>query len=640
MTDDEEPLVVGEAYEVSSQSIEPIDQYAEGLISGPLEHDEHRAAEDSLATIPHHADMELPDVPLAARRSAATQRVRDEQPMPEIVSAGLNRVEPSGTARPLDAPIASARAQAVLASKQEASNGAPVLVLPADKTDLPPPTTAEHDRPEALRVRSVTIASAAEGAAEPVEPAAEADRELGAALGAPSASNPEARSEPRVGVESAAAIDRLEWSPAEEPADALPATAPGGVPAEAAAESGDLANVTTSRSAAPREHRRRFHYHEILGGKYRLEKSLARGGMGLVFLATQLPLGREVAVKVLIPRPGDNAFRRRFLLEASTCAKLSHPNIVTIHDYGQTPRGDVFMAMEYLRGQSLSRTLTREKRLSADRASRIILQVARALRVAHRAGVVHRDLKPSNVMLLPDTDDGSTYDFVKVVDFGLAKLYEAPEFAENARLTRAGMMLGSPRYMAPEQIRNQDVDPRTDIYSLGVIFFAMLTGRLPFDGDNSTEILSQHLRDPAPSMNSVAGDLEISMELESIVARCLAKHPNGRYQTIDDFLADLKVAMRQMTDNSSGDFLPADFLSASASIRPPASTRSGFAPQFAHSGGVPPDPGTIVGTQVEPGFETIRGTVPVDKASQIWWAVALVLLSVICALLFWAQILE
>jgi len=213
-------------------------------------------------------------------------------------------------------------------------------------------------------------------------------------------------------------------------------------------------------SGAAQPQQRRFRYHETLAGKYRLEKSLARGGMGWVFLATQLPLGRQVAVKVLTPGQHDAQFRQRFLLEASTCAKLQHPNIVTIHDYGESERGDLFMAMEYLNGSSLSYLLARTGSLPVDRVLRIALQVTRALRVAHKAGVVHRDLKPANIMLLNHDDD--TRDFVKVVDFGLAKLFQDKSDG-GIDLTKAGTMLGSPRYMAPEQIRNDEVDPRTDI---------------------------------------------------------------------------------------------------------------------------------------------------------------------------------
>lgn len=303
---------------------------------------------------------------------------------------------------------------------------------------------------------------------------------------------------------------------------------------------------------------RRFRYHETLAGKYQLEKSIARGGMGWVFLATQLPLGRTVAVKVLTCDGKQEAFRERFLLEASTCSKLQHPHIVTIFDYGQTDEGELFMAMEFLDGVSLARILAQNGPLRVERALRIILQVARALRAAHKAGVVHRDLKPANIMVL--NHDKDTRDFVKVVDFGLAKLFESPGEGGAMELTRAGTMLGSPRYMAPEQIRNREIDPRTDIYSLGVVLYCVLTGRPPFGGDNASDILAQHLRDPVPALCSATGELEVPRELEAVVHRCMAKQPEARYPTIDHLISDLKAIYDGYLEGS----LPSDTLNSAA----------------------------------------------------------------------------
>ncbi|MEM7674956.1 MAG: serine/threonine-protein kinase [Myxococcota bacterium] len=375
-------------------------------------------------------------------------------------------------------------------------------------------------------------------------------------------------------------------------------------------------------SAAPRP-QRRFRQNEVLGGKYRLEKSIARGGMGWIFLATQLPLGRKVAVKVVIPQSGDSDFRQRFLLEASTCAKLSHPNIVTIHDYGQTDRGDVFMAMEYLPGRSLARTLTDKKRLNPDRASRIVLQVARALRVAHRAGVVHRDLKPSNVMLLPDSESSGDQDVVKVVDFGLAKIFESAQRAAAVQITQTGVMLGSPRYMSPEQIRNRDVDPRTDIYSLGALYYVMLTGRPPFDGDNATEILAQHLRDPAPALE--IGEDDFHKAIGAIVQRCLQKNPDDRYPTIDALLADLARAFQHLMDASGR---PVDALTGSLSAV--WSTPS-----------TPEAVSTVDRSREE---KVSKTTGPASSATfnpaRAWWMAAFVLFGVVGVLGWWALTLD
>lgn len=293
----------------------------------------------------------------------------------------------------------------------------------------------------------------------------------------------------------------------------------------------------------------RFEVGHLISGRYRLERLIARGGMGRVFLATQLPLGRQVAVKILIPQSTDREFRKRFLLEASISARLVHRNIVTVHDYGETEDGDLYMAMEYLDGLPLSKVISRDVRISSERSCRIAIQICRALRAAHQKGVVHRDLKPSNVMLLRD-DEGEGVekdDFVKVLDFGLVKVFETQDQngPPNLELTRAGTLLGSPKYMAPEQIRCAPIDPRTDVYSLGAIIFHMLAGRPPFLGATSVEILNQHLKEPTPSIAAIVGNaVDLAPELEIIVQRAMEKDPNDRYLSMEDLLSDLKAAYR------------------------------------------------------------------------------------------------
>ena len=269
--------------------------------------------------------------------------------------------------------------------------------------------------------------------------------------------------------------------------------------------------------------------------------------MGRVYLATQLPLERQVAIKLLVNQRHDAEFRKRFFLEASTCARLVHRHIVTVHDYGEADDGELFMAMEYLDGIPLSKVIQRQVRLTSGRACKIALQVCRALRTAHKTGVVHRDLKPGNVIVLTDEEqDGN--DFIKVLDFGLVKAFEGDSGHVGINdLTKSGTWLGSPRYMAPEQIRCQPVDPRTDIYSLGVILFHMLAGRPPFIGSNSMEVLEQHLRDKPPSIAEVLGRSDYAPELEVIVERCLRKDPSQRYQSMDELIGDLKAAYRLIT---------------------------------------------------------------------------------------------
>lgn len=376
---------------------------------------------------------------------------------------------------------------------------------------------------------------------------------------------------------------------------------------------------------------RQFRYHEVLGGKYRLEKSLARGGMGWVFLATQLPLGREVAIKILMPQPNDSAFRDRFLLEASTCAKLSHPNIVTIHDYGESPEGDLFMTMEYLDGLSLSQTISQEGYLSPEWSIRIAVEVARALRAAHRAGVIHRDLKPSNIMLVKSNDSLKEQDVVKVVDFGLAKLLNPQDTVAPLDLTREGVLLGSPRYMAPEQIRHHEVDPRTDIYAFGIILYFMLAGRPPFDGDNSTDILTQHLRDlplPIQSINPLA---KTPPELEILVQKCLAKTPSNRYQTIDELLIDLASVI-----NPTGRSSMASAIFSGEFAVNPFEIRSNDLPS------VDPQARATVSGEHNPPLYSEAQWPDISNESDnagAWWALALILSSIIGTLVFWTVIL-
>ncbi len=296
----------------------------------------------------------------------------------------------------------------------------------------------------------------------------------------------------------------------------------------------------------------------VLAGRYRVERELAKGGMGRVFLATQLPLERPVAVKVLNPefQKTDPQFVKRFCLEASISARLSHPNVITIHDYGETESGDLFMAMEFLDGQPLSRLIAREAPLAADRVLHVAIQVCRALREAHSKGVIHRDLKPGNVMVVTSGDDP---DFVKVLDFGLVKLFQKDDhvglgplevegLGEAEDLTRAGTLLGSPRYMSPEQIRGDTLDPRTDIYSLGIILYQMVTGRAPFSGKTSVDVIYKHMNHKVPPLEGS----DCPPALEDIVLRCLAKDREDRYASMGDLLLALKDAQRIITGHSSG----------------------------------------------------------------------------------------
>jgi serine/threonine-protein kinase len=277
----------------------------------------------------------------------------------------------------------------------------------------------------------------------------------------------------------------------------------------------------------------------VIADRFRITSLIARGGMGKVYRAEQAPLGRLCALKILNPNyngDADPEFHRRFFREASIASKITHPNSVTIFDYGKTDDEIYYMAMEYLEGQTLHQALRAQGTIREERAGRIAVQICRALREAHSLGVIHRDLKPANIFLSRHDDDE---DFVKVLDFGLVKhISERPE----EQLTQTGLFMGSPKYMAPEQIQGGHVDARTDVYSLGIIMYEMLAGKVPFDRPTSVNILMAHVGEPPPPMREVNPNLVCSPAFEELVMRCIAKDPAERFASMDEVLQAIKRA--------------------------------------------------------------------------------------------------
>ncbi len=349
-----------------------------------------------------------------------------------------------------------------------------------------------------------------------------------------------------------------------------------------------------------------------------IEEPIARGGMGRVYLATQIPLGRLVALKLVLNQPSDPSFRTRFLLEASTCARLSHRNIVVLYDFGETEQGDLYTAMEYLGRMTLARRIREARKLSPLHACSLGIQIARALRVAHQAGVVHRDLKPSNVMLLEE-QDGTGFELAKVLDFGLATSFSGPP---TDRLTQAGTMLGSPRYMSPEQVRSSPVDQRSDIYSLGATMFHMLAGRPPFEGPSPAEIVAQHLRDPAPSIRSVAPGVKVPPALETLVQRCLLKRPEDRPERIDMLIQELRPILVEL----AGGRQPVERLIDTTGLKRAWQPTSS-------PGRPPPKPDSGEPSSSSPDQGAVPGTIG-------WWALCIVLAAVASTLIFWASVLS
>ncbi|MBX2813990.1 MAG: serine/threonine protein kinase [Myxococcales bacterium] len=288
----------------------------------------------------------------------------------------------------------------------------------------------------------------------------------------------------------------------------------------------------------------------LLADRYQLEELVGRGGMGSVYRATQKPLNRTVAIKVLNPdfQKRDPQFVRRFFFEASATARLVHAHTITVYDYGEADNGELFIAMEYLKGRSLSRVLSIEGSFSMLRTLNISMQICRALREAHMKGIIHRDLKPANILILDDAVDG---DFIKVLDFGLAKLFSADQEVAledekfgYTELTGAGMFLGSPKYMAPEQIQCGEIGPYTDIYALGNVMYQMISNRPPFVGTGNLDVLHKHMSQIAPTFAELG--IRVHPEMEKIVRRCLEKDPRNRYESMTDLLEGIKEVCREI----------------------------------------------------------------------------------------------
>ncbi len=279
-----------------------------------------------------------------------------------------------------------------------------------------------------------------------------------------------------------------------------------------------------------------------LPGGYRVTHLVGVGGMGRVYCAEQVALGRTVAVKVVHPTLADEELTSaRFLNEARAASRLSHPNSVAIFDFGRTDDGRPYIVMEYLRGRDLGRVAVDEGPLPLPRLVDVLRQTLGALEEAHALGIVHRDLKPDNIVLEPLR---SGLDFVKVVDFGLAKILQEDAHAKGAgALTRPGLVCGTPEYMSPEQSRGDALDGRSDLYSVGVVLFELLTGRVPFVADTATKTLILHLTQPAPDPRDVAPERAIPAPFAAVAARSLAKPSEDRFQSAREFADALENAL-------------------------------------------------------------------------------------------------
>jgi serine/threonine protein kinase len=282
----------------------------------------------------------------------------------------------------------------------------------------------------------------------------------------------------------------------------------------------------------------------VLSERYRILKKLGEGGMGAVYLAEHVVIEKKIALKVLFPdltrRPD---LVQRFLQEAKSASRIGHENVIDITDFGQSEEGYVFIAMELLTGTELGQVLRHGGAMSWERAQPILLQIGKALRAAHEKGIVHRDMKPENVFII--AREGRT-DFVKVLDFGIAKIVGMDE--EGPRLTRTGMIFGTPEYMAPEQAQGAKIDPRVDVYAVGCIMYHMLTGTVPFRADSFMAVLSKHmLEEPTPPR---VHNPAIATEVEAVIRKAMSKDPAGRFQSMAE-LCEVLSGLGPMQDVSA-----------------------------------------------------------------------------------------
>ncbi|HYP25772.1 MAG TPA: protein kinase [Blastocatellia bacterium] len=284
----------------------------------------------------------------------------------------------------------------------------------------------------------------------------------------------------------------------------------------------------------------RYREHELVGttlaDKYDIEEHLGSGGMCDVYRARHKYMGKEVAVKVLRPElAAHSKITERFEQEAKAASRISHPNAINVTDYGVAANNTPYIVMEFVKGETLGELIRRTGPLPVRRCASLLRQICGALDAAHSVGVIHRDIKPDNIIIA--TFDGG--DWVEVVDFGVAKILE--DVNRNTILTGANIIVGTPRYMSPEQCEEVPVDARSDIYSLGVVLYEMLAGEAPFAGSSSTRLLMAHASEPPPPLRQKRPDL--SPELEAVVMSALEKDPSRRPQSAGDFARRFEEAL-------------------------------------------------------------------------------------------------
>ncbi len=300
---------------------------------------------------------------------------------------------------------------------------------------------------------------------------------------------------------------------------------------------------TTLRAAAPATSL----VGQVVADRYHVIKKLGEGGMGQVYLAEHVKMGRRSAIKVMSPAMvHDPDAVARFNREAANASRITHPNVCAVYDFGETPDGLIYLAMEFVEGEPLTALIEREGALPLARATAIFKQTADALQAAHDLGIVHRDLKPDNIMVARNRDGA---DLVKVVDFGIAKAVGGDEAGQ--KVTKTGLVVGTPEFMSPEQLSGDKVDGRSDLYSLALVYFRMLTGELPFQADSVQETMIKRLTDDPAKLAAIRPDLTFPDGLQQIFDAALARTPAQRYQTVAKFADDV-VAVAGLARGTRG----------------------------------------------------------------------------------------
>jgi hypothetical protein len=326
----------------------------------------------------------------------------------------------------------------------------------------------------------------------------------------------------------------------------------------------------------------------IVADRYHIMKKLGEGGMGQVYLAEHVKMGRKSALKVMHPgMVKDVDAISRFNREAANASRISHPNVAAVYDFGETSDGIIYLAMEFVDGPPLTKVIEQAGCLPAKRAAEIVRQTGEALAVAHDMAIVHRDLKPDNIMVAK-TREGR--DLVKVVDFGIAKAAGS----EAQKVTKTGLVVGTPEYMSPEQLAGDKLDGRSDIYSLGLVAFNMLTGKLPFPSDSAQESMIMRLTDRPKPLAEMRPEVSWPADVQAVMDKALERDVSSRYQTASEFARDLQRAIDRMPETVAAELgtqmmqVPATRVAAQEPAAPATVVSPGVA------GGAPTGPGSTV----------------------------------------------